>query len=45
MFQCNSLRYAYDNHSKILFFWAPKLPQTVTAATKLKDARFLEEKP
>ena len=39
MFQCNSLRYADDNHSKILFSWTPKLPWTVTAATKLKDAR------
>ena len=27
-----------------LFSWAPKSPQTVTAAMKLKDACFLEEK-
>ena len=27
-----------------LFFWAPKLPQMVTAAMKLKDAYSLEEK-
>ena len=29
---------------RILFSWAPKLPQMVTAAIKLKDACFLEEK-
>ena len=28
----------------ILFFWAPKSLQMVTAAMKLKDACFLEEK-
>jgi len=27
-----------------LFFWAPKSLQMVTAAMKLKDAYFLEEK-
>ena len=27
-----------------LFFWAPKLPQMVTAAMKLKDAYSLEGK-
>ena len=27
-----------------LFFWAPKSPQMVTAAMKLKDAYTLEEK-
>ena len=27
-----------------LFFWAPKSLQMVTAAMKLKDAHFLEEK-
>ena len=27
-----------------LFFWAPKSLQMVTAAVKLKDAYFLEEK-
>ena len=29
---------------QILFFWAPKSLQMVTAAVKLKDAYFLEEK-
>ena len=30
--------------SEFLFFWAPKSLQMVTAAMKLKDACFLEEK-
>ena len=29
---------------QILFSWAPRLPWMMTAATKLKDAFFLEEK-
>ena len=31
-------------HLQILFSWAPKSPQMVTIATKLKDAYSLEEK-
>ena len=30
--------------SDFIFFWAPKSPQMVTAAMKLKDAYSLEEK-
>ena len=32
------------NKAQTLFFWAPKSLQMVTAAIKLKDAYFLEEK-
>ena len=32
------------NSDKLLFFWAPKSLQMVTAAMKLKDACSLEEK-
>ena len=33
-----------ENSERLLFSWAPKSLWTVTAATKLKDACFLEEK-
>ena len=32
------------NSVRLLFFWAPKSPQMMTAAMKLKDAYSLEEK-
>ena len=32
------------NSDRLLFFWAPKSLQKMTAAIKLKDAYFLEEK-
>ena len=37
-------RWRNNGNSERLFFWAPKSLQMVTAAMKLKDACFLEEK-
>ena len=34
----------WENRERLLFFWAPKSLQMVTAAMKLKDACFSEEK-
>ena len=34
----------WENSERLLFFWAPKSLQMVTAAMKLKDACFLEER-
>ena len=37
-------RWGNSGNSQTLFFWAPKSPQMVTAAMKLKDAYSLEGK-
>ena len=37
-------RWGHNGNSGRLFSWAPKSPQIVTAAMKLKDACSLEEK-
>ena len=39
-----AIRYGNNGNSERLFSWAPKSLQMVTAAMKLKDAYFLEEK-